>query len=383
MVSSVIEPRHVAAGDYRSAVGDVPEVLELVADVCQAPMVALKVADEAHAHFAATFGMPIAVDVPKSRSLCDMVAGRNAVMVVDDAPHDPRLADHPLVSGSAHVNFIAAAPLRHDGHIVGALCVFDNGRRGLDADTTRRYLERLARRVDAETGLRHLIDHRSPLELAGREDMLATMSHEFRTPLSAIQGYVELLTGVPGAVPPAFARQLDAISRNAGRLCRTVDTLLRAAQQHHHEPVGDRRTVDLACVTGSVAASLGPAASRIVLTGGSQPVPVYADPQLLEVAIGHLLSNALGFSDADQPVAVSVVGGPRPALEIRDHGPGLGEQELAMLGTPFFRGSEARLNELPGMGLGLAVTRRIIQAQGADLQFTTPPGGGLAARIVF
>ncbi|MBM2615873.1 GAF domain-containing sensor histidine kinase [Actinoplanes sp. LDG1-06] len=362
---------------------DVPDVLELVADVCQAPMVALKVADEAHAHFAATLGMPMAVDVPKSRSLCDIVAGRNDAMVVDDAPHDPRLADHPLVSGSAHVNFIAAAPLRHDGHIVGALCVFDNGRRAIDADTTRRYLERLARRVDAETGLRHLLDNRSPLALAGQEDLLATVSHEFRTPLSAIQGYVELLNGVPGAVPPAFARQLDAISRNAGRLCRTVDTLLRAAHQHNHEPVGDRRTVDLACVTASVAAALGPAASRIVLTSPGQPVPVYGDPQLLEVAIGHLLSNALGYSPSDQPVLVSVTGGPCPGLEIRDYGPGLADHELSLLGTPFFRGADARLAEAPGMGLGLAVTRDIIRAQGAELHFTSPAGGGLAAHVVF
>ena len=54
-------------------------------------------------------------------------------MVVDDASHDPRVAGHPLVSGAAHVSFIAAAPLRHDGHSVGALCVFDNRQRSLDA----------------------------------------------------------------------------------------------------------------------------------------------------------------------------------------------------------------------------------------------------------
>jgi signal transduction histidine kinase len=380
MDSLSIEPRHLAAGSYRAAVADVPEVLELVADVCQAPMVALKVADEAHAHFAATLGMPMAVDVPKSRSLCDIVAGRNDAMVVDDAPHDPRLADHPLVAGAAHVNFIAAAPLRHDGHIVGALCVFDNGQRGIDADTTRRYLERLARRVDSETGLRHLLENRSPYELAARDDLLATVSHEFRTPLTAIQGYVELLTGIPGALPPAYARQLEAISRNAGRLCRTVDTLLRAAHQHRNEPVGDRRTVDLACLTSALAAKLG---SRIEVRRPAGPVPVLADPALLEVAIGHLLSNALGFSPADQPVTVSVLDGVRPALEIRDHGPGLCDDELNMLGTPFFRGAEALHNETPGMGLGLAVTQRIIRAQGADLSFASPAGGGLAARIVF
>ncbi|WP_250038266.1 GAF domain-containing sensor histidine kinase [Paractinoplanes maris] len=383
MVSLSIEPRHLAAGNYRAAVADVPEVLELVADVCQAPMVALKVADEAHAHFAATLGMPMAVDVPTSRSVCDIVAGRNDVLVTDDASHDPRLAGHPLVAGAAHVNFIAAAPLRHDGHIVGALCVFDNGQRRIDADTTRRYLERLARRVDSETGLRHLLDNRSPYELSGRDDLLATVSHEFRTPLTAIQGYVELLTSIPGALPAAYARQLDAIGRNASRLCRTVDTLVRAVHQHTNEPVGDRRTVDLACLTTAVAAGLGPAGSRIELRRPDRPVPVHADPALLEVAIGHLLSNALGFSAPGEPVVVSITEGPGPVLEIRDSGPGLTSDELSMLGTPFFRGARARDNETPGMGLGLAVTQRIVRAQGADLCFASPAGGGLAARIVF
>ncbi|WP_250006647.1 GAF domain-containing sensor histidine kinase [Actinoplanes sp. M2I2] len=383
MVSSIVEPRHLAAGRYRAAVDDVPEVLELVADVCQAPMVALKVADEAHAHFAATLGMPMAVDVPKSRSLCDIVAGRNDAMVVDDALHDPRLADHPLVAGATHVNFIAAAPLRHDGHIVGALCVFDNGRRRIDADTTRRYLERMARRVDCETGLRHLLVTRSPYELTGRDDLLATVSHEFRTPLTAIQGYVELLTDMPGALPPAYARQLEAIGRNAGRLCRTVDTLVRAVHQHDNEPVGDRRTVDLSCLTRSVAAGLGSAGSRLELSAPDRAVPVHVDPALLEVAIGHVLSNALGFSAPGRPVTVTVIDDPSPVLEIRDTGPGLSADELRMLGTPFFRGSKARDDEAPGMGLGLAVTQRIVRAQGGDLCFASPADGGLVARVVF
>ncbi|MGK5684161.1 GAF domain-containing sensor histidine kinase [Actinoplanes sp. URMC 104] len=378
-----MEPRHLAAGSYRAAVADVPEVLELAADVCQAPMAALKVADEAYAHFAATLGLPVALDVPKSRSLCDIVAGTHDTMVVDDAPHDPRVAGHPLVAGATHVNFIAAAPLRHDGHIVGALCVFDNDRRSLDAETTRRYLERLARRVDTETGLRHLLKHRSPYELTAQDDLLATVSHEFRTPLSAIQGYAELLTDTPGAVPPAYAHQLEAIGRNAGRLRRTVDTLLRAVHQHRHEPVGNPRTVDLACLATSLAAGFGDAGSRIVLERPAYPVPVCADPHLLEVAIGHLLSNALGFSEPDRTVTVSVTDAPHPVLEIRDQGPGLGADEIGLLGTPFFRGADARRNEAPGMGLGLAVTRRIIQAQGADLTFASPAGGGLSARVTF
>jgi signal transduction histidine kinase len=387
MVSSHLvaapEPRHVAAASYRSAVGDVPDVLELVADVCQAPMAALKVADQAHAHFAATWGIPSTVDVPKSRSLCDMVSAAHNTIAVDDAPHDPRLADHPLVSGAAHVNFIAAAPLHHDGHIVGALCVFDNQRRGLDADTTRRYLEKVARRVDAETGLRHLMAARSPLDLTDSDDLVTTVSHEIRTPLAAIQGYTELLADTPGAIAPAYARQVEAIGRNTERLCRTVDTLLRAVNQQRHEPVGQRRIVDLASLTAAAATAVGPAGARVHIEVPSRPIHVHADGHLLEVAIGHLLSNALGFSRPDQPVTVAITDRPRPTMEIRDQGPGLDDGELSLLGTPFFRGSHARRQETPGVGLGLAVTHRILRAQGAELRFTSVAGEGVTARITF
>lgn len=374
-------PRDRAAASYRSAVGEVPDVLELVADVCQAPMAALKVADQAQAHFAATWGLAAPMDVPKSRSLCDMVSTSHDAMVVDDAPQDPRLADHPLVSGAAHVRFIAAAPLHHDGYIVGALCVFDNARRRIDADTTRRYLERIARRVDAEAGLRHLLAS-SPLALIDSDDVVAAVSHEFRTPLTAIQGNVELLADTSGAIAPAYARQFEAINRNAKRLGRTIETILRAVDQRRHEPVGVRRTHDLASVAAAAIASFGLPAGRVMLDAPALPVLVSVDASLLEVAVGHLLNNALAFSRPDGTVALSITDRDRPTLEIRDQGPGVDGAELARLGTPFFRGARAHQYQLPGVGLGLTVADGIIRAQSAELGLFSS-ADGFTARITF
>jgi signal transduction histidine kinase len=371
------------AADYRSAVGDVPHVLELLADVCRAPMAALKVAGDTQAHFAATWGIPATVDVPRPRSLCDMVSAAHDAVLVDDASRDPRVADHPLVSGAAHVNFIAAAPLHQDGRIVGALCVFDNQQRRIDDATTRRYLEGLARRVDSETGLRHLLLTRPMTDLVATDDIVATISHELRTPLASIQGYTEMLTATPGAVAEPHASKLDAIGRNVDRLARTVDTLLRAADQQRHEPLGRRRVVELATVAAGVVADLGAVGARISIEVSSRPVHVYADPRLLEVAIDHLLRNALGFSTPDQPVTVTVEDSPRPTIRIQDRGPGLDARELGRLGTPFFRGADARRRQAPGLGLGLAVTRRIVRAQGADLRLISTPGRGLTAQIAF
>jgi signal transduction histidine kinase len=379
--SAVVRTRSEAVESYRAAVADVPDVLELVADICQAPMVALKVADGTAAHFAATLGVPFAVDVPQSQSVCRMVSAADVAMVVDDAGNDPRLAAHPLIA-RAHVNFVAAAPLHHDGYIVGALCVFDTGPRHLDAATTRRFLERIARRVDKETGLRHLLDMQAMMPfpaMVDQDDVVTAISHEVRTPLTAIRGHIEMLAETPGAIPPEFSRSAAAIVRNADRLCRTVDTLLRAADQQRHLPAGERRPVELR----EVAATLAAGQDRVRVEAPDVPVHVIGDPHLLSVALGHLLHNALSYSPADRPVHVTVRDGLRTSIEVRDEGPGLDAVEMARLGSPFFRGEASRREERPGVGLGLTVAQQIVTAQRAVLRFEGGTGAGLTARIEF
>lgn len=381
-VTVLPDVRSLAAARYQQAVSDIPEVLELAAEACQAPMAALKIVGGVGAHFAATLGLTETVPVPKSISFTNMVAAQDHVMIVDDAGRDPRTADHPLVAGSAHVSFIAAAPLHHDGHIVGALCVFDNNPRTLGGAATRRMLERIARRIDAETGLRDLMVN-SPFALGGNQDEAVTsISHEIRTPLASIQGNLELLTEMPGAIDPRYARQIDAITRNAERLTRTVDNLLRAVNQQMHEPSGERRAVDLTALVTRIAAGLNDQTGRLLLDLPYGPVLALADERLLTVAVDHLLSNALSFGCPKNPVVVTIAERPHPTIQVRDHGPGLSEAELARLGTPFFRGEDARINQAPGLGLGLTISRRIVEAQGGNLVLDSKPGAGLTARVV-
>ncbi|HET6480497.1 MAG TPA: HAMP domain-containing sensor histidine kinase [Actinoplanes sp.] len=212
-------------------------------------------------------------------------------------------------------------------------------------------------------------------------DVVATVSHEIRTPLTAIRGYAEMLADT--SLASAYVSQLAAIDRNSLRLCRTVDTLLRALNQQRNKPAGNRQVVDLATLAKAAAAEVGPSNSRIRYEMPARPIEVYADRRLLEVAVGHLLSNALNFSDVDQPVTVTIGDRHGPAIQVHDNGPGLDESELSRLGAPFFRGTYAHRHELPGVGLGLAVTEHIVRAQGASLHFSSPPGGGLTAQILF
>lgn len=387
MGTSVVDEAHlrnVAAARYRAAVADVPEVLEMVADVCRAPMAALKVVGDTRAHVAAAVGMPAVGDVPKAASLCDMVSEADQAIAVDDAEHDPRMATHPLVAGAAHVRFLAAAPLHHDGHIVGALCVFDPGPREIDAATTTRFLERMAKRIDSETSLRHLLTQQQPLPLAiDQDEVVSAISHEVRTPLAVIQGRLEMLTGTPGAIAPQYLRHAEAISRNADRLCRTVDNLLRAASQHRHTPVGTRSLTDLRDAVRGAAAAAGPGAGRVLLDLPAEPVWVTADARLVEIAVSQLVNNAVHHGGPDTAVTLCVSRSPRPTVEVRDEGPGLDETDLSRAGTAFFRGSDARRDEKAGLGLGLSISRRIAEAQGGHLTLHSAHGEGVVARITF
>ncbi|WP_127552118.1 GAF domain-containing sensor histidine kinase [Actinoplanes sp. OR16] len=365
-----------AADRYRTALAEVPEVLELAAEACRAPMAALKVVGGGSAHFAATLGIRTRVDIPHSVSLCRIVSSEDRPMIVDDATRHPALATHPLVAGAERVRFVGAAPLHHNGQIVGALCVFDDSSRRRDAEATGRLLARIARRVDAETGLRHMLTYQPFPVAVDNDDIVSAISHEIRTPLANIQGNLEMLTATPGAVAPAFARRIDAINRNANRLIRTVDSLLRAVNHQMQEPTGRPQLIDL---RGFVTAFPDP---RLHISLPAEPVQVTADPRLLEVAIGHLLTNALVFGGPDAPVEVTVAAAPQPTLIIRDHGPGMPAGELLTAGMPFARGERAIRDQLPGLGLGLSITRRIVEAQGGMLDLDSVTGEGVTARIM-
>ncbi|GAA2712690.1 GAF domain-containing sensor histidine kinase [Actinoplanes palleronii] len=374
------EARGLAADRYRTALTEVPELLQLVADACQAPMAALKLVGGGSAQFTATLGIRTVVDVPQSMSLCDVVAATDDTMVVTDASQDPRLAGHPLVRGAQHVRFLGAAPLHHEGQIVGALCVFAGTPRRRNTEATIRLLSGIARRVDAETGLRHLLTSTPFPAAVDQDEVVSAISHEIRTPLASIRGNLELLTDSPGAIAPGYERRIDAITRNADRLCRTVDNLLRAVDQQAYAPVGQPHLIDVSAVVSDAVAALGD--SRVHLAVPTGPVWATADPRLLEVALGQLLTNALCFGEPGTPVEVAVAPHPQPVITIRDHGPGLPQGELAVLGVPFVRGADAVRDQMPGLGLGLAISRRIVEAQGGALHLASTPGEGVTARIL-
>ena len=116
--------RLVAAESYWKATDHLSDVLQLVSEACNVPMAAFKSTTRNGAQYALTHGIP-GTPAPSHRGvLYDLVATERGAVVIPDAHRDTRVADHPLIAGSAGVRFMAGVPLFADGHVIGALYAF-------------------------------------------------------------------------------------------------------------------------------------------------------------------------------------------------------------------------------------------------------------------
>ena len=215
-----------------------------------------------------------------------------------------------------------------------------------------------------------------------KDEFVGLISHELRTPLSSILGYLELMRD--DDENPLSGEQLQYLGvaeRNAHRLLRLVGDLLFTAQVGSSTFSLDASLVDIGpIVTASVesakpvAANAGVRISADILTGGQQ---ILGDPVRLAQACDNLLSNAIKFTPRGGSVAIIVaVTGASLEVTITDTGMGIPEDELDNLFARFFRASTATRAAVPGVGLGLTITKAIVVAHGGELDVTSMVGVG-------
>ncbi len=215
-----------------------------------------------------------------------------------------------------------------------------------------------------------------------KAEFMASVSHELRTPLSAIRGAVGLLEGgVAGPLPENALRLVGIAREGTERLGRLVNDILDLERLRgglmplRNEPIGLPDLVNLAA--DAVFSAARSAGVRIERTG-SDAGEVKGDRERLAQALTNLVSNAVKFSPSGGAVVVDVgrsaTGGVR--ISVRDQGRGLSPDEVAGLFLPFHTvdGSDARARS--GAGLGLAISRFIVEGHGGMVGVETAPGAG-------
>lgn len=209
-----------------------------------------------------------------------------------------------------------------------------------------------------------------------RDKFVATISHELRTPLTSILGYLEIFANQPN---PAF---MGIIERNAERLLTLVNDLLLVASEDLELR---RRPTNVSELLQESVKNARPAAAARGITLALQihgDVAADVDPGQFSKAIDQLLSNAIKFSPEGTQVVIGLRGkNGEVELSVRDHGIGMTEQEQDEAFTKFFRADQAMESAIPGAGLGLPLSKAIVEAHGGTIGLNSRPGSGTTVTV--
>ena len=249
------------------------------------------------------------------------------------------------------------------------------------AEATRRAAEATAAEAARAQAKAEEAQARAEELLRLKTSFLHNMSHELRTPLTAILGFAEVLAAE--AAPPD--RPLaEAIRRGGLRLQGTLDAVLEHARLEAGGVEVSAERVDVVACVAEAVARLRPVADEkgvALLAPAGPPVWTSTDVGALDRVVGHLVGNALKFTDDG---AVTVTVGRRGGgveVAVRDTGVGMSPCELARAFRAFEQASEGQARRHEGSGLGLAITERLVALVGGRVRVESEPGAGSVFRV--
>lgn len=256
---------------------------------------------------------------------------------------------------------------------------------GVNIDVSERVLiqnnlEELARQLASERD-------KSEQENQAKTDFMAHMSHEIRTPLNAILGFAETLQiRMDSEAPLAKDREyVESIIKGGRHLLNLADEFLEVAKIENHSyevKIGTYRAKDI--IEDAVEVMM-----PLVQDGMSfetkidENLDVSCDRRAMHQCLLNLMTNAVKFSPSGGIIRV----GARPesgriVIFVEDSGDGIDEQLLERIGQPFLRSNSPTISNPQGVGLGLAITKRLIESQGGELKISSKAGAGTRAELI-
>lgn len=219
-----------------------------------------------------------------------------------------------------------------------------------------------------------------------RRDFVANVSHELKTPVASIKGFVETLLDGAMDDPADTRRFLEIVARQADRLASIIEDLLALSRIEQSEGVGNLplENVRIGDIFTAVVADCGPRAHERSIgfeTRCAEAVMAEVNPPLLEQALINLVDNAIKYSDPGDTVRLEAdlepgKNGSELVIRVADDGAGIAAEHLPRLFERFYRADKARSRTLGGTGLGLAIVKHIVQAHGGTVSVESTPGVG-------
>src|SRR5690606_9459021 len=221
-----------------------------------------------------------------------------------------------------------------------------------------------------------------------RSDFVANVSHELRSPLTTLAGFIETLRGPARDDPEAQERFLDLMAREAERMKRLIQDLLSLSRVEANQRVPPRERVDVLAVARRVVtalAELARAEGRTIRIDSPDTLPPIAgsDDELMQV-FHNLIENALKYGAPQTEVTLRLsladqvpgIAGRALAIAVTDRGEGIAPEHLPRLTERFYRVDAGRSRDKGGTGLGLAIVKHIVRRHRGRLHVESTPGKG-------
>ena len=214
-----------------------------------------------------------------------------------------------------------------------------------------------------------------------KSGFLATMSHELRTPLNAMIGYAELLEmGVPDPISDASRAQVERIRLSAQHLLQLIEEILTFSRVEAGRERVEVEPVRLGDLADEVCAIIEPLAEKrgldFLVSVPSEPVVLRTDPRKVRQVLLNLLGNAVKFTASGEVAFRAEARGEEVWLEVRDTGIGIAPEHLEKIFEPFWQAETEMHARVSGTGLGLPVTRQLVELLGGTLEVSSSPGQG-------
>lgn len=311
--------------------------------------------------------------LPRASSLAAYAILSDDPLIVADAIQEPRFVDNPLVRGEPRIRFYAGQPLHSpDGRRVGSLELIDRVPRAMDPshlamlrDVATLVEGELSPGSDTDAQLRAVTEELEHL-LRVKGDLVSIVGHEFRTALTGIQGFSEMMRD--GSFTPAEMKEFATdIHKDALRLNQMITDMLDLDRIESGRVGLNLGTVDLnSLVNEQVERTRALAPMNPVRTelDASLP-PAYADAEKLSQVLENLLSNAVKYSPTGGPITVrtSVYGG-MARISVSDEGPGVAPEHQEAIFERHGRAPTVQTKKVRGTGLGLPIVRQIALLHG-------------------
>jgi len=222
-----------------------------------------------------------------------------------------------------------------------------------------------------------------------RNELVAAVSHELRTPLTSIHGALALVvSGAAGELPPKAKALLSVAHRNSERLVHIINDILDSEKIESSKMRVTMQSVSLAPFLEQTVAYNEPYAEKFKVHFRLEPVPagmdVTADPDRLMQVITNLLSNAAKFSPpgADVTIRARKADG-KIVIEVEDHGAGIPTDFQPRIFEKFAQAQDANSPRREGAGLGLSLSRQLVELMQGEIDFHTEAGKGTVFFVVF